>query len=92
MILPNSIRKVLQVRRDGGAGGATQRALAEKLGIPEANMSRIVSGEMLPSRQQVEIVAEFLKCQPVPDLYNATTYQALQTLWDEAAAAAQASG
>lgn len=86
MNVPNSIRVRLQAAREAGRVDATQRALAAALGIPEANMSRIVSGETVPSRVYVEAIAQYLACKP-EDLYTAAAYQALQTLWDEAAAA-----
>lgn len=78
-------RRLLDAKERGME--VTQRTLAAALGVKEPVMSRIVTGEMQPTRKQADEMAKHLGCE-VQDLYPTQVLAGLQLLWDAADAAA----
>jgi hypothetical protein len=87
----NRIRFHLLTAQAAGRTDCTQAHIAMAvLGISQAEMSRIVTGKMLPTKTQLDQMAAHVGVKP-EELYGEEAYQALAALWsaqksDQAAA------
>jgi transcriptional regulator with XRE-family HTH domain len=62
-------RKVVVIRIKLAELGMTQRGLARLTGIPEAHLSMIISGRMIPTSIQEETIGNALGCR-VSELFT----------------------